>query len=412
MARADVTMFVYNDVRRDSRVLREARSLASRGHRVVVVGRGATDLPREAQVDGFLIVRTPVPKREGGPGSESPWRPHRRGGALARARWVIAYARDFLAWRSAALRLAGAHRSAGSVRTVWHGHDLTGLIPAAAAARRWGGSVLYDSHELYLEAGSAARLPSVLRWGLGRIEGKRARSADAVVTVNDTIAQELGRRYGIALPAVVMNCPPTTDHVSPERSPLRPTLAVGSRPIVLHHGGITEGRGIRQAVEALEWLPGEVALVILGDGELVPDLKELARAPRNRDRLLLIPAVSVEELPAWIAGADIGLVTFEPVDLNNYYASPNKLFEYLVQGIPPVVSDFPELRRIVEADDLGVTCEPADPRSVAAAISQLLSEPADDRERRRQRCREAARSKYSWERQERALHRVYDQLDA
>jgi len=412
MGRVDVEMFVYNDVRRDSRVLREARSLASRDYRVRVVGRGAADLPAEETVDGFTIARTEAPGREGGPGSDSPWRPHRRGGIADRARWVIAYARDFRAWRAAALALAAARRVPSGGTRVWHGHDLTGLLPATAARKRWGGSIIYDSHELYLEAGSAARLPSVLRRGLGRIEGARARSADAVITVNDTIAQELAGRYGLSMPSVVMNCPPATDHVPPERSPLRAALGVGSRPIVMHHGGITEGRGIRQAVRALAWLPPEVALVVLGNGELVPDLRSLAEQPENRDRLFLLPAVPVDALPAWIAGADVGLVTFEAVDLNNYYASPNKLFEYLVQGIPSVVSDFPELRGIVAGNDLGVTCDPGDPEAVAAAISHLLNEAPEERKRRRQRCREAAISKYSWERQESVLHAVYDQLIA
>lgn len=408
----DITMFVYNDVRRDARVLKEAHSLVARGHDVTIIGRGAIDLPAEEEARGFTILRTAPPTGRGGPGSESPWRPHRGGGALDRARWILEYGSDFRAWSADALRRAAARRSGTGRPTAWHGHDLTGLVPAASARRRWGGRLIYDSHELYLEAGSAARLPSFVRRAIGRLEGARARSADRVITVNDTIALELARRYRLRTPAVVMNCPPAADYVSPERSPLRSALGVGSRPIVLHHGGIAEGRGIRQAVRALEWLPDDVALVVLGDGELVPDLRAMREEPRHRNRLFLLPAVSVEELPAWVAGADIGLVTFEAVDLNNYYASPNKLFEYLVQGIPAVVSDFPELRRVVAGNDVGITCDPAAPESVAAAIRLLLEESADDRKRRRERCRAAAVSTYSWERQEVVLLSVYDQLNA
>ncbi len=412
MGRVDVEMFVYNDVRRDSRVLREARSLASRGYRVRVIGRGSADLPAEEELDGFTVVRTPVPAREGGPGTDSPWRPHRRGGTAARARWLIEYGRDFIAWRRDAIALAARGAAHSERQRVWHGHDLTGLLPAAAARDRWGGSLVYDSHELYVEAGSAAKLPPLLRRVLARLEGSRARSADAVITVNETIADELASRYRLSVPAVVMNCPSATDAFPPERSPLRGATGVGSRPVVIHHGGIAEGRGIRQAVQALAWLPPEVALVILGNGELVPDLQTLAQQPALRDRLFLLPAVPVDELPAWIAGADVGLVTFEAVDLNNYYASPNKLFEYLVQGIPSVVSDFPELRKIVTGNDLGRTCDPEDPQAVAAAVGYLLDEDPEARTRRRERCRAAAVSTYSWERQERVLHGVYDRVTA
>ena len=59
-----VVMFVYNDVSRDSRVLREAKSLADAGHRVTVIGRPKS--PDERQItrhtrDGFEIALVPMP---------------------------------------------------------------------------------------------------------------------------------------------------------------------------------------------------------------------------------------------------------------------------------------------------------------------------------------------------------------
>jgi len=401
-------MFVYNDVRTDARVRREAKSLAQAGCLVTVVGRGAPGVPPEERVDGFRIMRT-APRAGTGPGSESPWRPHRRGGILARIGWIVGYGRDFISWRRAALKVADRIRS-GDAPPVWHGHDLTGLIVAAAARRSWGGSLVYDSHELYLEAGSAARLPAPARRALARLERGLARDADAVITVNETIADELVVRYRIPRPAIVMNCPPVVAQTPAQESPLRRLPGLDRRRVLLHHGGIAEGRGIRQAISALELLPPDVALVVLGNGELVGPLSLIAAEPRYRDRLILHPAVEIDELPAWVGGADVGLVTFEPVDLNNEYGSPNKLFEYLMQGVPPVVSDFRELRRVVVPDDLGATCDPLSPRSVADGVLRLLNEPAADRAERRDRCRAAAIGTYSWERQEPALISTYESL--
>lgn len=401
-------MLVYNDVRTDARVRKEAKALAQAGCRVTVVGRGATGVPPVECVDGFRIVRTR--RRTGiGPGSESPWRVHRRGGMLARLQWIIGYGVDFAAWRRAALKEAARIRSADAP-LVWHGHDLTGLIVAAAGRRRWGGALVYDSHELYLEAGSAARLPTLARRALARVERSLARASDAIITVNGTIADELAGRYGIPRPAIVMNCPPLAEQTPAAASPLRRLLGLDGRRVVLHHGGIAEGRGIRQAISALDLLPADVALLVLGDGELVEPLRLMAAEPRYRDRLFLHPAVDLDDLPSWIGGADIGLVSFEPVDLNNLYASPNKLFEYLMQGIPPVVSDFPELRRVVVPSDLGATCNPLSPRSVADALLRLLEEPPEDRAARRARCRAAAVETYSWEQQEPTLLSTYDRL--
>ena len=58
-----VVMFVYNDVTRDSRVLREAASLVAAGHRVTIMGRHGPDeraITRQAG-DGFDIVLVPIP---------------------------------------------------------------------------------------------------------------------------------------------------------------------------------------------------------------------------------------------------------------------------------------------------------------------------------------------------------------
>lgn len=409
MRAAAVTMFVYNDVRTDARVRREAKALAQAGCRVTVVGRGARGLPPLESVDNFRIVRTP-PRGGIGPGSESPWRPHRRGGLIARAGWIVGYGWDLAAWRRAALKEAARLRSADAT-LVWHGHDLTGLIVAAAARRRWGGALVYDSHELYLEAGSAARLPALARKALAALERRLIRRADAVITVNGSVARELSRRYGIPAPVLVMNCPEIPE-VVPDRqtSPLRAALDLRDRPVVLHHGGIAEGRGIRIAVEALRDLPAELALVLLGDGELVPELRALSETDAYRGRLLLHPAVAPDVLLDWVAGADLGLVTFENVDMNNYFGTPNKLFECLAVGVPVVVSDFPEMREIVVSNDLGAVCDPTSPESVRAATRRLLTEPVEIASARRGRCRSVAADRYSWSTQEASLLHVYEGL--
>ena len=47
-----------------------------------------------------------------------------------------------------------------------------------------------------------------------------------------------------------------------------------------------------------------------------------------------MPAVPQAELLEWTAAADIGIIPYQPVDLNTRFCSPNKLFEYIAAGIP------------------------------------------------------------------------------
>ena len=292
---------------------------------------------------------------------------------------------------------------------VWHGHDLTGLIAASRARKRRAGGLVYDSHELFLEAGTVARLPGPARSMVASLERRQIRRADEVITVNEGIAEELERRYRIDRPSVVMNCP-VVDVDAPDRiaSSLRRELDLGGRPVLLHHGGLAGGRGIEETIEALDHLPAAVALVFLGGGELAPTIDALTEG-RLRGRLFRHAPVPVDELVAWVAGADVGVIAFQPIERNNLLATPNKLFECLAAGVPVVVSDFPEMRRIVSDCEVGETCDPTSARSIAEACGRVL---AGNREAWFTTCRSAALDRYSWQRQSEVLLEVYDRIES
>jgi starch synthase len=60
---------------------------------------------------------------------------------------------------------------------------------------------------------------------------------------------------------------------------------------------------------------------------------------------------------------------------NFYYALPNKIFEYLVAGLPIVGADFPEVRRIVNRYEVGLCFDPYDPKSIARQINRMVENP-------------------------------------
>jgi glycosyltransferase involved in cell wall biosynthesis len=397
-------MFVYNDGGSDSRVWREARTLRKAGYRVTIIAVGTIGSSRfELRRDGTL---TRIPVAGVLPGGREQFAEAHGRGVRGRMHWFLSYSFAFVRWTRAAVSEA-LRVAEGATTVYWHGHDLTGLMPAVRARAVREGAVIYDSHELFMEAGAVARLPPILRKILGAYEGSLARRVDQVVTVNSSIAEELARRYAIPVPRVIMNCAPLGPR-PPDRlaSPLRHALNLGSRPVLLHHGNIADGRGVLETVAALDHLPTEIALVILGNGKLVPMLEELRRTSYS-DRLFLHPAVPWDDLPRWVAAADVGVIAFAPIDRNNYYGTPNKLFDYLAAGVPVVTSDFPEMRRIVRTEGVGETCDPLEPTSIATSVRSLLERPWDERQAMRARCRQAAERRYSWEHEALELIDVY-----
>jgi glycosyltransferase involved in cell wall biosynthesis len=149
-------------------------------------------------------------------------------------------------------------------------------------------------------------------------------------------------------------------------------------------------------------------LVLMGWGPLLPDLKAVAVSEGVTGRVTFIDPVPMGELLAVTAGADLGVIPYRNVGLNNFFTSPNKLFEYCAAGVPVAASRFPELVKVVEGHQVGRTFDPDDPSSIAAAVNAIVDDPAELARFRDNAGRAAAG--FSWEREAEALHAVYDSL--
>jgi len=401
-------MAAYTDITFDSRVRREAAVLARAGHQVELICLGdrsaATDLPVSVRVRVLLPDRGEVL-----PGTAGPLRaPRRLGAPLRLAGWLAGYVRNLRAWGRLATEAAGPV-------DVWHLHDLPAM--AAIAPRLTAGTpYVFDSHEIFLEAGTAARLPGTARRLLRWHERRLIARAAALVTVNDALADALGRRYRPRRTVVVHNCPPTWSLPAGLPDLLRPAagLAAGT-PVVLYHGAIGTGRGIEQLLEAL-LQPGleDVHLIAMGPGEALADFAALFAEQRWGGRAHLLPPVPPTELLDWVATADVGGALIQPTTRNHILSTPNKVFECLAAGVPVVTSDFPAMRAIVldpALGPLGAVADPSGAGPIAEALRSVLRLPPAETAALRARCRRAAAERWNWETESARLVALYDDLD-
>jgi glycosyltransferase involved in cell wall biosynthesis len=467
-------MFVYNDATHDSRVLREAATLAAAGHDVTLMAmRQSADGETSARArgDGFEIVRVAVPhdwwiwwRRIVNP---APYREragrlwHRStrfrsldargaieglrgmiangallalrsawasgigrrassstGGEVATARvWPPETATWLASWRWSILGWASAAAVKAPLADVYHGHDLMGLAAARRAARRNRGRVVYDSHEIYVESGRAAMQPPwvkrLVRWS----ERRWSRDVAALVSVNEAYAAVLTRRLRPRATVVVHNCPPRWEPPAQPRDRLREAAGIPEdSPVVLFHGAFSAHRGLGElALAMLE--PGlETAhTVYLGYGSQRGTVEALVVDPRFGGRLHLLEAVTPDVLLEWITTADVAAIPYQRSTLNHYLCTPNKLFESLAAGVPVVVSDFPSMGGIAMNDPsgpLGAVCDPDDPVSIAAGIRSVLDREPAARATLRRRCLTAAHERWNWETESARLVELYRALAA
>jgi glycosyltransferase involved in cell wall biosynthesis len=417
MTKRRVCMFLHNAFTHDTRVLKEARTLAEAGYAVRVLAVQDAESPSFEQRDGFTVVRIasdPAPTRllrrvlslcghdsQIGRVAAPLDRPAPSLPAmLARMALRLHLLLEHLRY----LRLATADARANAA-DIYVAHDLETLPAAVRAARSGGARVVYDSHELSADRAADGR-GGRIAWRA--IERRLIGRADAVITVSESIADELVRRYGVPRPVVVRNLPSGPSQGGGP-SPLREQLRIDrDARVVLYLGGLQRGRGLEALVRGAALLDG-VVLVLMGPGHpgYVSALQDVARRAGADERTVFAGPVSAGEVVPWARGADVGVAPIQNVSLSYYLSLPNKLFDYIAAGLPVVASDFPEIRRVVGERGLGALCRPDDPADIARAIGWVLNDPA-----RRQSLRDAARAAavgLTWEREAEKLLAAVDQ---
>lgn len=180
--------------------------------------------------------------------------------------------------------------------------------------------------------------------------------------------------------------------------------------LAMYHGVVTPGRGIERNIEAISLLSNNYKLIVLGNGneKYISSLRFLCESLDVLDRVCFHPAVPRDALEAYVAAADVGLVTIEAVSKSYYYMLPNKFFENIQAETPVVASDFPETSKIIEEYGIGLTCDPSDSKQIAACIKRLCEDS-----NLYSSCKEGltkAKNELCWEKERIVLEDAYREL--
>lgn len=294
---------------------------------------------------------------------------------------------------------------------VYHAHDFNTLPIAYLLARRHGAKLVYDSHEYYLERNLANPYSRLGKFYRRLLEGFFVRRADLAITVNTTISNEISKLYGVSPLKVIMNTPSLAPKLNGRvYMTLREEFGIPSdMRLLIYVGAITFNRGLHQLIESLTILD-DCELIFMGHGTqpFKQRLQDHAVEKGVADRFHFFGPVPSDMVTAYAAGADIGVAPIENVCLSYYFCSPNKVFEYILAGLPVIASDFPELGKIVADYGVGFTFDPSDHADIARAARKVLDTSAL-RERVEKNMGAASRA-FNWENESRKLLQYYQAL--
>ena len=287
---------------------------------------------------------------------------------------------------------------------LYHSNDLNTLPQGIASAklRFKRKKLVYDSHEV--QTSRTGYNPKKIKL----IESFFLRFIDQMIVENHTRAKFNEDLYGF-YPAVLHNYPFVQKSNQKEvKIDLHTILDLHSdEKILLYQGGIQEGRGLEKIVQAVPFI-NEGTVVFIGDGKIKPKLMEMVTEMQLDHRVKFLSKVPVEQLPLYTRNGYLGFQVLNNICFNHYSASSNKLFEYMMAGVPVIACSFPEIQKVVESNNTGICVDSHDPHSIAEGVNQLVA----DSELRQQLSVNSlmASEKYNWANEEKILLEIYSAL--
>ncbi len=255
--------------------------------------------------------------------------------------------------------------------------------------------LIYDSHEF--EIGRNVQRSGLSAWVIKRLEKFLIRRCAYSIMVNDSIADEVQHIYGIKERPVVVRSTPNLWMIDYETCQIirrrlleelairRGTIMKGnndqnktSEPepfLVMYHGTLTTGRGI-EALIRLTSINKHVCGVILGNGDekYIERLHNMAAELNVEKRILFHPAVPITELWKYVGAVDLSLMMIQGYAKSYFYSLPNKFFESIQALTPVVASFFPEMKRLIDQYEIGLTCDPEDLDAINSCVERMRTD--------------------------------------
>ncbi len=370
-----VASLVFNSFINDSRVLKEGLSLLKNGYDVEIIAHHDKDLAKEENQGGLVIKRLAYLDR-----SVTKSKLGKLKAYLNFLKESVNYCKEF---------------------DILHCNDIN-MLPIAVIIKKYYNKnvkIVYDAHEYETETYA---LNGIQKKITKLSEKQLIKYADRVITVSDSIAHEYVKLYGIKKPALVLNAPPYREVKKQDR--FRETFGIEGKTLFLYQGGLGKNRGIELLIEVFKAIDDESVMIFMGYGELEALIVE---ASKESDNIFFHKAVSPDVLLEYTVSADFGIATIEDSCLSYRYCLPNKLFEYIMAEVPVIVSNLPEMSKVVKEGKIGVVLEEETLQGVTNAIKEAVALDKKEINKNLKKVKKI----YNWEEQEKVLLKVYGGLN-
>ncbi|SNC68260.1 Glycosyltransferase involved in cell wall bisynthesis [Marinobacter sp. es.048] len=381
----------------DVRVEKLAKSLNEAGNAVTIIARNLDQKPTNESTPGFQIRRIPRTQR------------------LPR---VIQKLINMPLWFNPIWLYTISKAIKGAPKPVIIVRDLP-LVSAATLIARFGpAKVVFDMAEVYPEMYRSSAKHSDRSWldSIVKNPNLAARYEKAVLPKVDhtivMIAESRDRLLAMGVPtervSIVSNTPPIEKYNNYRHKHNGETLRI------VYVGFLTELRGLDLLIEAVGHYiekgnaKSTIQVDIVGKGACKEKLINLARKLDIEESVRVHGWLSQEDVDQLMANANVGALTYRVCGHWNH-TIPNKIFDYMLAGLPVLTTEVLPIQRIIEEANCGVVCRDLDPADIAEKLDYLKT-PAVRQELGENGYR-AIRDKYNWENDKARLNEIINALN-
>jgi len=251
-------LMICHDQNIDRRIIQEARLLQARGWGGTIIALSNDNQDAHDYIDGIDVHRIGLSRVV----ADCPtyWRYQKRmrwinwwgrtTSLLYKINWILYGFDRVIKYRNfqvfAPLPFDSCFYNAGKYypSDLIVAHDLPSLKAASRLSESWKVPLVYDAHELYYEQAVFSGVQKKMMHGR---EQELISKCAAVFTVNQSIAEEMGRRYRCKTPHVLCNAVDPPPGFNPEKktNKLHEHFNIDSSvPVILYQGGLSPLRNL------------------------------------------------------------------------------------------------------------------------------------------------------------------------
>jgi glycosyltransferase involved in cell wall biosynthesis len=372
-----------NPIDPDPRVEKIARSLASAGYSVSLLGWDRTGKlalsdtldPPSSRSEPIQIYRIPL---------------------VAPFGHGMANLPNLLRWQ---WRLLGWLVRQREQFDLIHACDFDTILPALACKILFGKKVIYDIFDFYADHLRAT--PELLKRLIRSADLRAIGKADALILVDDARWEQIsGARPRRS--AIIYNSPAEPASLPP-LDPAPVQAGTGLR--LAYIGLLQKERGLLEMLAVLHQHP-TWQLDLAGFGGDEEEIQAACQALPNCHWHGRIPYYQALQLSQ---AADVLFATYDPQIPNHRFSSPNKVFEAMLLGKPIIVARNTNMDRMIEGAQCGIVVEYGNVLDLERALVQLEQDPAL-RQSLGQNARLAYQTIYSWQEMDKRLIKLYGEV--